>query len=90
LLLFAALIRLARRGALARYPLPGGKPLAIALAVIGFLSTALTIVLSVIPAPDDTHPALAVAKVLLSTFVIVVAGMIVFALGRRRKILAHA
>jgi glutamate:GABA antiporter len=90
LLLFAALIRLAHRGVLLRYPLPGGKPLAIALAIIGFLSTALTIILSVIPAPDDRHPAFAVAKVLLSTLAIVLTGIIVFAIGRRRKTLAHA
>ena len=89
LLLFAALIRLARRGALTRLPLPGGAPIAIALAVIGFLSTALTIVLSTIPAPDDANPPLAVAKVLLSTAAIVLAGLIVFAVGRRRKIQAQ-
>jgi amino acid transporter len=89
LLLFAALIRLARRGVLTRLPLPGGAPVAIALAAIGFLSTALTIVLSTIPAPDDANPPLAVAKVLLSTAAIVVTGLAVFAVGRRRKILAR-
>jgi amino acid transporter len=89
LLLFAALIRLARRGVLTRLPLPGGAPVAIALAAIGFLSTALTIVLSTIPAPDDANPPLAVAKVLLSTAAIVVTGLAVFTVGRRRKILAR-
>jgi drug/metabolite transporter (DMT)-like permease len=74
---------------LTRLPLPGGAPVAIALAAIGFLSTALTIVLSTIPAPDDANPPLAVAKVLLSTAVIVVTGLAVFAVGRRRKMLAR-
>jgi glutamate:GABA antiporter len=87
LLLFAALIRLARRGALTQYPLPGGAPVAIALAVIGFASTALTIVLSTIPAPDDANPSLAVGKVLLSTLAVILSGLAVFAIGRR-KILA--
>ncbi|HEX4581721.1 MAG TPA: APC family permease [Acidobacteriaceae bacterium] len=89
LLLFAALIRLVRRGALTRLPLPGGPPVAIALAVIGFASTAMTIVLSTVPAPDDAHPTLAVAKVLLSTLAIILTGLAVFAIGRRRKVLAR-
>jgi glutamate:GABA antiporter len=89
LLLFAALIRLVRRGALTRLPLPGGAPVAIALAVIGFASTALTIVLSTVPAPDDAHPTLDVAKILLSTLAIILTGLAVFAIGRRRKVLAR-
>ncbi len=89
LLLFAAVIRLARRGRLTHYPLPGGPPGAIVLACIGFLSTALTIVLSTIPSPDDANPPLAVAKVLLSTLAVILTGIVVFAIGRRRKILAR-
>lgn len=85
LLLFAALIRLVRRGAITHLPLPGGGPIAIALAVIGFASTALTILLSLLPSPGDPRPWLAVAKILLSTFAVLVAGLAVFALGRRRK-----
>jgi amino acid transporter len=88
LLLFAALIRLIRRGAITQLPFPGGPPIAIALAILGFLSTALTIVLSTIPAPDDTNPPLAVAKVLLSTLAVLLTGIAVFALGRRRKVRA--
>ncbi|MFL6427206.1 MAG: APC family permease [Acidobacteriaceae bacterium] len=89
LLLFAALIRLALRGAIAYFPLRGGRPLAIALAAIGFVATAATIVLSAIPSPEDANPGLAIGKVLLSTLVIVLTGMTVFAIGRRRKILAR-
>jgi amino acid transporter len=88
LLLFAALIRLIRRGAITRLPFPGGPPIAIALAILGFLSTALTIVLSTIPAPDDANPPLAVAKILLSTLAVLLTGIAVFALGRRRKVRA--
>jgi amino acid transporter len=85
LLLFAALIRLALRGAITYFPLPGGRPLAIALAAIGLLATAATIVLSAIPSPEDANPGLAICKVLLSTLAIVLTGMAVFAIGRRRK-----
>jgi amino acid transporter len=89
LLLFAALIRLAARGAIHHYPLPGGAPVAVTLAGIGFLATAATIVLSAIPSPDDANPALAVAKVLLSTLAIILTGLAVFAIGRR-KVLTRA
>lgn len=85
LLLFAALISLARRGLIGRYPLPGGAPFAIVLAVIGFLSTTFAIVLAAFPSPDEANPPLAVTKVLLSTLAIVVSGLAVFAIGRRRK-----
>jgi amino acid transporter len=84
LLLFAGLIRLALHGAIRYYPLPGGAPVAVALAGVGFLATAATIVLSTVPAPDDVSPALSVAKVLLSTAAIVGAGLAVFAVGRRK------
>jgi len=88
LFLFAALIRLVRCRAITQLPFPGGPPMAIALAILGFLSTVLTIVLSTIPAPDDANPPLAVAKILLSTLAVIIAGLAVFAIGRRRKI-AH-
>jgi glutamate:GABA antiporter len=89
LLLFAALIRLAVRGAIRHYPLPGGAPVAVTLAGIGFLATAATIVLSAIPSPEDANPTLAVAKVLLSTLAIILTGLVVFAIGRR-KVLTRA
>jgi hypothetical protein len=69
--------------------LPGGAPVAITLAVIGFASTTLTIVLSTVPAPDDAHPSFAVAKILLSTLAVILTGLAVFAIGRRRKVLAR-
>jgi amino acid transporter len=85
LLLFASLIRLVRRGAITRLPLPGGTRLAIALGILGFSTTALTIVLSVLPSPDEPRPGLAIAKVLLSTLAVILTGLGVFAIGRRRK-----
>ena len=88
LLLFASLIRLIHRGAITQLPLPGGPVAAIALAVLGFASTALTIVLSTIPSPDEVNKPLAVAKVLLSTVAVVLTGIGVFAVGRRRRTLA--
>jgi amino acid transporter len=86
LLLFASMIRLQRRPAgPGVMRIWGGRPAAVALATIGFLTTALTIVLSVIPGADETNKALAVAKVLVSTAVLIGAGVMVFVIAERKK-----
>ena len=83
--LFAAMIRLQSRpvGPAVRR-VPGGRPVAIALASIGFLSCGVTIVLSVIPGGDETNKPMAVAKILGGTLVLVGAGVAVF-LGSRLR-----
>ena len=63
---------------------PGGRPVAIALASIGLASTAITIVLSVIPAGDEANKPLAVAKVLGATIALVGAGVGLFVVGHVR------
>jgi glutamate:GABA antiporter len=86
LFLFASMIRLQREPAgpdVIR--VWGGKPVAVTLAVIGFLTTALTIVLSVVPGEDETNKRLAVAKVLISTAVLIGAGVAVFVIAERKK-----
>ncbi len=86
LFVFGALIRVQNRpmeaGALRT---PGGRPAAIALALMGLTSTVLTVVLSAIPAEDDPHPVLAVVKILGLTAVLVGAGVAVFAAAHMRK-----
>ena len=64
LFLFAAMIRFQSipAGPEVRR-VPGGRPVAIGLASLGFASTAVTIVLSTIPGADQTNKPLAVAKV---------------------------
>jgi amino acid transporter len=85
LFLFSALIRLQSRPAAPEVRrVPGGKPVAIALACVGLASTAITIVLSVIPAGDETNKPLAVAKVLVATCVLVGLGVGMFVVGRIR------
>lgn len=89
LMLFAAMIRLQREPAgpgVRR--VPGGKPVAIALASIGLISTSATIVLCIIPGADETNKPLAVVKVLGGTLVLIGAGVAVF-LAERRKARAH-
>ena len=84
--LFCAMIRLQREptppGVIR---LPGGKPVAITLASIGLLTTLLTIVLSIVPASDEPHKALAVTKILGATALLVGAGIAVFYSARWRK-----
>ncbi len=86
LFLFASMIRLQKR------PVSpdvirvwGGRPVATALAVIGLLSTALTIVLSVIPGDDEPNKLLAVAKVLISTAVLIGIGVAIFIRAERSR-----
>jgi len=79
LFLFAAMIRMQYRPAAPQVRrVPGGKPVAIALASMGFLSTAITIVLSVIPSAEETNKPLAIAKVLGGTSLLIGMGVAVF------------
>ena len=89
LFLFAAMIRLQNQPAGPEVRrVPGGKPVAIALASVGLASTSLTILLSLVPGSDEPNKALAVVKVLGGTIVLVGAGVAVFIAERRRAILA--
>jgi glutamate:GABA antiporter len=83
LFLFSAMIRHQSRPAAPQVRrVPGGKPVAIALASIGLLSTAITIVLSVIPSADEPDKPLAIAKVLGATAVLVGLGIALFLFSR--------
>jgi hypothetical protein len=65
--------------------IPGGKRVAILLACIGLFSTIVTIGLSVIPGDDEPNKPLAVFKTVGMTLVLIVVGMLVYALGKRRQ-----
>ena len=86
LFVFTALIRLQNRpmepGALR---IPGGKPVAITLAIMGLASTLATIVLSTIPADDDPHPVLAVVKIIGLTTVLLGGGVLAFVIARYKQ-----
>ncbi len=86
LLLFTAAIRAQRQPAgpdVLR--VPGGRRVAVVLGVVGFLTTAVTIVLSVFPPEYEPHKGIAVAKVLGLTILNVGGGMLVYWMGRRRQ-----
>lgn len=62
--------------------LPGGKPVSICLASLGLITTLISIVLAVIPAPDEADKKLAVLKVVGSSLGLVVIGVAVYSIGR--------
>jgi glutamate:GABA antiporter len=85
LYLFAAAIRLQREPAGPEViRVPGGRPVATLLGAVGFTTTAVAIVLSVFPPPDEPHKGMAVAKVVGLTLLNVGGGALVYRLGRRR------
>ncbi len=90
LFLFGAMIRLQWEPAAPQVRrVPGGRPVAIAIGAIGLASTVVTIAFSVIPAEEETNKTLAVLKVVLSTAVLIAAGVVVFMLERRRARGSH-
>jgi len=73
LLLFAAMIKLAR-----------GRPIARGLAAIGFLVTAISIVLAALPPADADNPGLVVGKVVGSSVALLLIGALLYARSRGR------
>jgi amino acid transporter len=85
LFVFASLIRLQREPAAPEtMRIPGGRPAAIALGTLGFATTLVTIVFSVIPAADEPHKLLAVAKIVGLTALLLAVGVLLFAFGKSR------
>jgi hypothetical protein len=83
--MFAAMIKLRRDPASpAAARVPGGPRTAAALAGIGFVITALSIVLACVPAPDEPNKALAIAKTVGLSAVLLVIGAGVYVVGRGR------
>jgi amino acid transporter len=85
LFMFASMIRLQQEPAgrdVIR--VPGGRPVAVALAALGLTVTTVSIGLALIPAEDEPDKLLAVAKVAGLTILLVASGALVYFLGRRR------
>ncbi len=83
LFLFGAMIRLQSRPAGPEVRrVPGGKPVAILLGLVGLASTSMTILLSAVPAGDEPNKPLALVKVVGGTIAMVGAGLAVFLFSR--------
>jgi amino acid transporter len=86
LFMFAAMIVLQKEPAGPEVMrVPGGRPVAIALASLGFVVTAISIVLACVPPDDEPNKMLAVTKVVGSSVVLVAIGAMVYVVGRRGR-----
>jgi amino acid transporter len=91
LFLFAAMVRVQSQPASPDViRVPGGRPVALLISVIGFTTTILTIALSLIPGPDEPNKALAVVKIVGLTGALLLVGAALYAMGKRRKLQAAA
>jgi amino acid transporter len=63
---------------------PGGKPVAYAVSIVGLVTTILTIAVSVLPPPDEPNKPLAVFKIVGGCGALVLIGMWLYWSGKRR------
>jgi len=85
--LFAAMIKLQRDPAgpdVIR--VPGGSTVAKLVATVGLVTTGLTIVVSLIPQPDEPNKPLALLKIVGGTGALVLLGVCIYVVGKRRAV----
>ena len=83
--MFCAVIRLQREPAGREIMrIPGGKPVAIFMALLGLLTTTISSVLACIPPEDDPNKIFAVIKLIGSSAVLVGVGAVIYWWGKRR------
>jgi amino acid transporter len=68
---------------------PGGERVSILLAIMGLLTTSITICLSVLPNDDEPNKPLAIIKVVGMTLILLAGGVAVYASGKRRQTRVH-
>jgi amino acid transporter len=91
LFMFAAMIRVQRTPPPAGIVrAPGGARMGVALGALGLFTTAVSIVLACVPAPDEANKPLAVAKIVGSSVLLVAIGLAVYAAGRRSQRIERA
>jgi amino acid transporter len=85
LYLFAAMFKLQKEPAGSDViRVPGGKPVARLVAIVGFATTTFTIGLSLIPQPDEPNKLLAVIKIVGLSGLLVLIGAWIYWTGKRR------
>ena len=86
LYLFAAMFKLQSQPAgLEVIRVPGGKPVARLVAIVGLLTTTATIAISVLPPPDEPNKPLAVLKIVGLSGLMVLMGVAIFYRPRIRR-----
>ena len=68
---------------------PGGKPVAILMAVLGLATTAISSILACIPPDDEPNKVFAVIKLLGSSACLVAVGAVIYWIGKRRSASKH-
>lgn len=87
LFMFAALIKVQNEPTAADVMrVPGGRPMAKLFGAVGFLTTAVAIVLACVPAADEPNKELAVVKIVGLSIALLAIGAIVYFIGRRRAL----
>jgi glutamate:GABA antiporter len=87
LYLFASMFKLQREAAGKEViRVPGGKPVAYALSIVGFATTLFTIALSVLPPPDEPNKPLAVFKIVGGCGALLLVGVGLYWTGKRRAL----
>ena len=85
LYVFASMIKLqGRPSAAGVIRIPGGRPVAILISCLGFATTTATILLSLLPQPDEPNKPLAVLKIVGLTAILVAVGAWIYIAGKRR------
>lgn len=89
LYVFAAMFKLQSEPAGAEViRVPGGRPVAKTIAVVGLITTTLTILLSCVPQPDEANKPLAVLKVVGGSVVLLAIGAWLYWSGKKRALRA--
>jgi amino acid transporter len=87
LYLFAAMFKLQSAAPGANViRVPGGRPVAYVLAIMGFTTTLFTIALSVLPPPDEPNKPLAVFKIVGGCGALLLIGVLLYLRGKRRAL----
>ena len=90
LYMFSAVIRFQREPVGPRVMrIPGGKPVAILMAVLGLATTAISSILACIPPDDEPNKVFAVIKLLGSSACLVAVGAVIYWIGKRRSASKH-
>jgi glutamate:GABA antiporter len=63
---------------------PGGKPIAKLVAIVGMLTTTATIAISVLPPPDEPNKVLAVVKIVGLSGLLLLIGVVIYRSGKKR------
>jgi len=86
LYMFASIVKLQREPAGPEVlRVPGGAPVAKLFGVMGFAVSVAAIILACVPAGDEPNKTLAVVKIVGSSAVLVLVGVIIYFMGKRRS-----